>query len=76
MRNDFVKNAVLVGEIIYVLGGEAGWARLCTALNESRPCHRWRLPTVRDCKPWELERLQRRLERHEARKRDTSKQCF
>ena len=67
LRNVFEQNVVLVGKMVYYLRGDAGWARLCRALNESlRPCHRWRMPTVRDCTPRQLEELQRKLERHAA----------
>ena len=62
----FVNRPVLVGEIFYVLGGEAGWVRLCAALNDSySTCLRWSLPSLRHCTPSELERLRKRMTRIE-----------
>ena len=70
LPNDFVNKPVLLAEIYYLWGGEAGWARLCATLNKSlRPCQRWSLPSVRGCKPRELETLQRRMERHAQQER-------
>ena len=70
LPNDFVNKPVLLGEIYYLWGGEAGWARLCATLNKSlRPCQRWSLPSVRGCKQRELETLQRRMERHARQER-------
>ena len=62
----FVNRPVLVGESFYVLGGEAGWVRLCAALNDSySTCLRWSLPSLRHCTPSELERLRKRMSRIE-----------
>jgi len=70
LPNDFVNKPVLLGEIFYLWAGEAGWARLCAALNKSlRPCERWSLPSVRGCTQRQLEMLQRKMERHAQRSR-------